>query len=553
MSAPGGLFTFPGIFGVQSGTLTWKHGTTPSIATLAAPLQSGPYPKIGTLVISYGGIAIQLPDCYLIDLEMVATESGQQIQYHIADRRWRWQDGDIRGRYNYREGEEVQRKLRNEKTPQELANLCWAAMREAGAVVSALPNDARPECVWEGLPAEMLTRLCESRGCRPTLDPITNKATIVVVGVGPPLPNGDIKADSLTVDPPELPDEFIFQFGDTIWEMDIELEPVAEELNGSDKGKFLPLEDVSWKPPGGFEKDHPPDWPNVALKYREHAKDQVFRYWRPKLPIKQWGHKIEHRELILPLHDRMVQSVNIDKTLTEKPPAKLFAKFYQGEPDLKPVPYFLQTKFGVMAEFTRGFTIDRERGIIHTSEPLFRITNAQGVDVDINNPGDLSQTQIRGGQLILRTGVSVRDKETGAFIRHEIKRKPGSRPLGTPPHYVRRDDIAAKYWHSTIGSTVTDKNNLTQIERHGNAYLDEEIARYEILTPGSRVYAGLVLIGASGAIPEITWSVSKESGTTTTISRNRERAKESLTYDELREISLLRRLATKFKSNPKAS
>ena len=85
-----GLFLWPGANFI-SGSITFMHGTSPSVATLVCVPGGNPAPS-GTLVLSYGGVTIEFPDCRLVDTSIAVDMQGEFTQVlHIADGRWRWQ------------------------------------------------------------------------------------------------------------------------------------------------------------------------------------------------------------------------------------------------------------------------------------------------------------------------------------------------------------------------------------------------------------------------------------------------------------------------------
>ena len=167
---------------------TFGPGVQPSVCILTTVPHVPNLPSVGTLTFQTVGQApFVFRDCLVEQPRLSATESGQIWQLPVKDRRWAWQFGYIHGSYNR---PRPNGSLIREKTPQELAGLLLDAMGETGYDVSRLPNQTRPEKVWEGaLPAAELDALCASLGCIVVLNPMTDRVEIWQEGEGVPLPN----------------------------------------------------------------------------------------------------------------------------------------------------------------------------------------------------------------------------------------------------------------------------------------------------------------------------------------------------------------------------
>lgn len=118
------------------------HGTLPSVCALDILPQPALNVLDGTLRLSYGATQLAFPDCRIDAHQLERDDTGQIYRVWIWDRRWRWQFGQISGDYN-RNRDDAERLLTSGKTPQQLAELCFAAMLEPLFDVSDLPNVAR--------------------------------------------------------------------------------------------------------------------------------------------------------------------------------------------------------------------------------------------------------------------------------------------------------------------------------------------------------------------------------------------------------------------------
>src|SRR5207253_2673133 len=111
--------------------------------------------------------------------------------------------------------------------------LCLDAMGEPDYDASSLPNESRPEVHWSfDNPAECLSQLCESLGCRIVLGLLDNKVRVVRLGVGQALPEQGASFISAGIDPPEAPSSLVLVGGPTKFQGFLELEAVGLDSLG---------------------------------------------------------------------------------------------------------------------------------------------------------------------------------------------------------------------------------------------------------------------------------------------------------------------------------
>ena len=543
MTAPASYFTFPGIHGFRSGSYALKPGTDAGIAWIYTPMSAkhGSIPKRGTLTIHYGSTQLRLNDCTLDDVKLTTASSGEQmLAFKFLDRRHRWTEGFIEGEYNVRDGEAETDPIKpsTKKSARELALLCFEAMLEQKPVVTALPDDRYPEVSWSGTPAAMLSELCELASCRIVFDPFSNRTKIHRIGIGAPLPNGPTISDDYGQDSPELPDVFEFIAAPTWHETDLELEAVTEDPDQDDK--IVPIDDVKWKPRGGWKHYRPPEL-GVATKYAETAKKCVYRWYRPKLPIKVWGQKVEDLWRILPLLDHRagVHFLDEDDENRGKLGAALYGKYIDGHESGTIGKGDQDTVAGKMRRFERGFSIDGAQGLVQSGEPLYRLVVAN-TDTDVKAGADPRKTQVKPAKLWLRVAVQFRDEETGAFIRHKVEQKTKGKKLGSPPHVIGREDVRLVKWKNYTGNGAVEKDNEKAVEAIAKGYLIDELNAYTTKESGTRTYPGLLRFACDGAITQISWSVDDSGHSNTQISREREELGAALTFRQSRERQALR-------------
>lgn len=243
-AAPQGLFHYPGINQILSGTFTLSHGVTPSSAIVKINPETNFAVPSGTMSITYGNQRpIEFPDCSIDMSSLQRDGSGQVWSIRIQDRRWKWKFGEIYGRYNGL-NPDGRVDVNTDKTPQELATLLLQAMGETNFDVSDLPNKTRPYVDWLGdNPAEQLESLVESLGCRVVLG-TDNRVRICLLGNGSPLPPGSVLSGGFSFDPPDIPDELKLICAPTQFQARVILEAVGLDTDGQVKL----LKDLSYNP-----------------------------------------------------------------------------------------------------------------------------------------------------------------------------------------------------------------------------------------------------------------------------------------------------------------
>lgn len=554
-----------------SGTATLNHGIVPSSITIhAAPTIKAPY-STGDTTITYGGLFVRLFNCRLVQIEPLHGSGGglrRQI-LHIVDRRWAWVNrGWIRGLYNFREGNGKLRE-QHKKNPQELARLLFEAMGETKFDVSALPNDAFPYCEWDGNPSRYLETLCASFGCRVSLNPVNNQARIVKVGVGASLPNDlTVMEDKFDISPPQVPPKIVFYGGRTLYQQDLELEPVGTE---PDTGEIKKINDLTYKPPnadGGWYSCAY-DFPLLAAcikkpdigeaTYQEHARADIWKLYRIKVPFflihplttYQDGKvtvkplvQITRLEEILPLENRQIQTrlqKKDPKEQNERIEPWVIGDFDQSINDfMREDQYYVcdaDFKFNKYRKYERGFSVDVNRGLVRFSEAVTRewdeVTGARWKAS--NSVKDGTKLNYREPKLYLRIGFSVREPEDMTWTRYARERKiPNNTTPGTLPYYLRREDVVRRIYNDWETAPMGTHDNESEIEPIADYYIKEYLDSIQLVAPLTRRYAGLKLIPIDGTIQQTIWEVDEEGFTTTTASFNQEKLVHEMSWQDKR-------------------
>lgn len=208
----------------------------------------------------------------------------------------------------------------------------------------------------------------------------------------------------------------------------------------------------------------------------------------------------------------------------------------------------------------RPFTIDRKRGIVMFSEPIYRA---------LRDPNDSSGVETLGpgaAQLVLRTSFGIKDPVTHQWLRfkQEFPLTPpaGQRnegPANSPPvkRYVVRNEIARRTrFYRTPAGNIDDAKTLDNLATNDawdpNSALMPELERqfaalaadYEhVVALQSASYVGLKQIALDGAIGLVIWDIHAR-GSTTTAFRNHDAHPDLVSYRERRFIEKCKRALT---------
>lgn len=574
---------YPGIDQVIDCTYTLSHGITPGIAMLTVAPQSQWPDRTGTLTLDDGnGGVVEFHDMIIDRASFQLNSSGQIIRLSLLDRRWKWRYGHIRGHYNLRSAREnpngstpreifqvkVPKDLdrhvsdpevidpSTEAKPQELATKLLQAMGERNFNVGLLPNNTRPEVLWDyDNPAKELARMCDELGCRVVLQ-LDGSVAIWPIGQGPALPTPpNVLSDSQGVDLAERPDSITVVGGPTRFQIDVLLEAVG--LDRADTPK--PLDELSYKPKAGWEFTNPETFNSVVdPRDRELALQSVFRWYRipvfPKgvdgkdLEVPGYG-KVKSRIQILPIETERVQrdtlidefgfpylknrpalvwgffatqklgeATNLDPD-TDKVPDALLPDPDDPDPNFPPGP-----GRGTSPEVP--YTIDTRQGIVRFSRPMI-IWEKQAN----------GKYRLKPAILGLRCATSIRNlftREPERYTRTFFF--PGPK-LGTGTMLLRHADLVlnqepAEYPPNTLKATET-KTNKHFLDQEADYYLQHAAAEFQ--TPASRTvnYAGIVPISPNGRIVQVQWQVGP-SGAVTFASESDEFSITTIPYWERR-------------------
>lgn len=524
-------FRYPGIEGVLSASVTIGLGITPSVTSVSIPPRE--LPRRGDIVWRYGGSVVRtFKNCALDSAEVSRSGGFTTLQVRILDRRWTWTTGQISGIYNVRKKGEVVEE--SEKTPRELAELCLEAMNEQSFDVDALPEDDRPYIEWDLTnPAKALSDLCDMYGCAVSLQ-IDDSVKIVKLGEGEEFPAGFLSND-FSIDPANVPKKISVVTAPTRWQVDLELEPVGYETDGSPidneltgtDGTIKPIDELSYIPLEGWESfndddEFGADGDPLTKNERNLAKEGIWRLYRVKKDgVTLEGNKVELTDVkqILPLIGELLETIGEG---VQKRPKEAFVwgNFYQGEPPEGSTATndITREDFRPALKYKGSFSIDEENGLVSFAEPVF--VYSEGVRGDVIRP-----------KLWLRCSINLRDGETRAAQRQfkEITVDPSS-PAQTL--FIPREDIVPE-WKKNTGDEW--ESNEEDIEAEADFYLQQELRNYQTLIGANAEYAGFIPLNVDGAIRQVSYKIDASGKSMTTVSRNTESFKLGLTFEEAKQ------------------
>lgn len=525
-----GLASFPGITVITGANMTHSHGISPSVALITTVPHTNFIPQVGELAFTFGDVKIKFPDCMVDTASLRISQAGQIWTMRVLDRRWKWKFGEICGRYNVRHDDETIEEG-TERTPQQLAKLLLSAMGERVANISALPNKARPEVVWDSVnPAEELASLCDSLSCRVVLD-LDNRVYLRRIGIGSQLPSGGVEMNiGYGFKRENRPDFISITGGKTLYQSKLLLEAVGEETDGSIK----PIDELSYKPSGGWQTTGPPDFyaipdsetyleDGVSKLSRELAIKTVYKmyrvrsFWDGTTTLPGFTDDLKTMENIT-LHSERLEKVTGggpgEKKARQATVSGIFFALTDGAANTSEE-----------TSFKGSFSIDEQRRIVVFSEAVYKV-------FALSTAG---QTYAPAS-LLLETSYNVRFKKTEVSERFFYERKLPGKPNDTGPKIVSHPEII-----NTFRSTYDDGirtghvTNTSEVNKEAEFYWTAEAKKFDLEPSQDVQYAGLVAIRLDGAVQQVSWQVGGGPAFTRA-SRNEEYDVHLLSYDRKREV-----------------
>jgi len=583
------VIMFPGVEAVRSAIISRTHGVSPNAIILNIAPQNTLIHRIGPLTVSYEGTILVIPDC-IVDQSTFQFDVGRRIiSLVLFDRRWKWSYGMIGGHYN-RENQagelispertkDANTVLDSVRSNRDLARLLLDAMGEVDYDVADMPNGSLIEREWDcDNPALALADLCEDTACTVVLR-WNNTVKIVNLGVGSRLPvaalvNSNpvpafpglyfpvtmpITSVVQSVDPAERPDSITVCTSPILFQMDMELEAVGEDLDGAIK----PLKALSFAPNKNADDGGFADYfggSELGFIFDDDKKSKitnhsVYKLYRVKVPFtfparapaepKKKGKStgpnppitVSHLEEIRPLLRYQIGTVLEDGIRTHKS-AIVYGIWYNEDifgnttsvarPAIDP-----STEDGarLVADLDEiivpgGFAIDANRCLVAFGNFIYR-------EWDGN---DEFNGTLFPAKLFLRCAFNYR-LSNGSWQRFFATKEQPPPKLGTETLVLKRPQLlpVAKVTYQDVGSGDPDvpkrdfafwqvETNYDYIQEHAEDEITAAQDAYVTDIPLQITYAGFFPIDPDGAIRSIEYSLDSDGadGITTTVYRNQD-------------------------------
>ncbi len=501
MALSGNVY-FPGVQVATAADFTLSHGISPSVCLLQTVPQTSYVAEIGTLQLSFGSTLLSFPDCAVRSATLRSSEQGLFWSLQILDRRWKWQFGEIDGRYNVRsaDGSIIDS---TEKTPRQLAELLLRAMNESQFDVDQIPNDSRPTVVWDAAnPADELAQLCDQLSCRIVLG-LDNHVRIRPIGDGQTLPEMGLEMNAaFGLQAQTRPDSLKLVGGPTLFQSRLSLEAVGEDTDG----KIKPIDQLSYRPDQGWQGQVPSVLADVAEADRSLALKSVFRWYRITSQvdgkmIAPGDLTIEHIQQLLPLIPTRLETERDDDGREHHHAATVGGVFWLGGE---------KGENGSQERlYTGRWSLDTTLGVVRFAEPVTKLS---------------SEGFHRPAEMWLETSYNVTDVASLNKIRFQRSRQLAVGENQTGSRILHVPAIVRTVWQKfdSAGQTAQLFDNLTDVEQAADEHLLAVSAEYELEASNDVQYAGLIPIEPDGAIQQVTWRVGNGQPATTRASRNAE-------------------------------
>ena len=511
---------------------TLSLGTEPGVATVTAPPDFGRIKPVGPLDVYWQGRRFfRLLDARLDNQGAPSsTTSTPLVQWTIQDRRWKWQYGDtLDGDYNR---EEKDGKLVREKSPRELATLCFLALGEEGVDVSALPDKPRPPTQWiAASPKQELDRLCSAYNCAPAYSPFTNKAYLVKLGTGRAAPNDAYKSRSDSFVNRPRPDAITIIGGTTLFQSALKVDEwLALEVDGT----YVEMDQVSYKPAGGWETVWPLNFAALNTTYTDKAT----------------GETLYHRDLAQ-------RSIWRTARISGQVAGGFSPEALKGEwnepqsvTDLGPFTGSVLEKDPLTGQrldaYARGVFLDQRVGMKNspakTRWPGSVQINSEQRIVTFDRPCFKLTTDNKWEQTTMELIAAYEVSHEGVPVRFDLRRDSTQQIYDAGELREHHREIVREVIEKTASATGQKSDNLKECEKQAKYYLDEIADQFDTRDAVAAEYAGLEKFSLDGKLRNISWAFSTVSTPKTSASWNTETNRMVLPWEERREARQQRQI-----------
>lgn len=530
-----GLVAYAGLVNPKGCVYTQSLGVYPDRITVFATPQATAISARGDITLSYDGTSIVLPNCYLDDVTVVAdVADGHRLALTFLDRREIWTLSDTISReFNvWRAGTQVEWR---KKHLREIVEMLLQYIGEATPDVSALPDTVYPEVRWDDIhPVKALDELLAEWGFSLSLGFGSENVKIVQLGTGNTLSITDAMMISSTVDPKTRPRWIRVRFGPSLMQARIKLEAVGLDTDDT----WKPIDDLSYKPTGGWETEDPVTFPKVKAAATEDAYNRcvasVYKVFRIKsfpngtdagtLDLPDSSGTLTTINQILPLQARLLdsESIRVENDELSQIPFRVYGKRQ------------FQYNTGEPAKFMNSAIDDEIIG-----EPM-KLDGENGILIFQNPQTFVESEQRKPADLYLECTFTVTSLTDFYPIRYkkDISLDPSGIGYRTIPYKDLEERIVMQYGanHAVTGSTDND----TDLDALAALIADAVAVQYT--TSGSQmvIYCqpqfGIRCDGAIHQVRHIICDGTRYAASFTSASRNVEFDRQVMTRDERQAI-----------------
>lgn len=513
MADPQGICEYGG-FNLLGGEYTASRGVQPGVFRLRSAAEPTFAKYIGTLRLKYGTNEITFRDCILGPHVQRVHKGRHAYQWSIKvyDKRWKWRYPRISGQYNIRDcGGQIIESTR--KTFTELLSLLLNALNEPQTLFADIP-DTYPEVRWDNAyAARELEWLLDWHGLvlAPQLD---DDIRIERLGSGQGLPvSNDNISPVYTYNQTVMPSSVHVRTGPTIFQSLIWLEAVGLDTDGTIKR----INDLSYKPAGGWETQWYNNFADVAPILRHLAFRTVWRWYRLQSQYSDVGNASVETMANLRLLDRLAES-HADDSGNGRCLDPVVTGVYWPLSDHK-------ANNDIDLVYSGPFKLNKERQIVEFEYPVIK-WSANGFPTS----ADLKL-------YVAYNAVGP----TGEYINEVFTQSVSGSIANTGPRVEKRPYLRrVRNFASPYG--VYNGDNFNQVQLEADEYLKAVISTYASTLEADMLYGGLLPINLTGNVAQVRWRWGLERVATTRASVGHEFDVTQRSHQERRRVERLGQL-----------
>jgi len=486
------------VLGVE---FTQSRGVSPS-SGLVKLLPAAAFDRfVDDMYLTYGGVTLTATDMAVADVSQRNFDGRDGFRWDavIQDRRWKWRYPRIGGTYNRRlcDGSVDEK---GKKNARELGEMLAVALGESGFDVSNLPTDVYPAIRWDDAIVRFELAwlgelfglvVCPKLNNTFALEPIMQSASLPAGGVS-------ITPPAFAFKPAIMPSSLKVQGSHDRKQGWLNLQPLGLDVDGT----IAPLASCSWA--SGLSAQWTHAFPDVAQDKRHLAFQTAYRWYGPaEAGIILTGHTLETGlDTIAGVRRCLPPQVRgqfnlLDDFCTTSPSEAI----YNGD-----------------------FTVREDLNLVEFPYPMTRVN------------GDVSPAILQ-----INTGYIEVDNDgnpTSAYSK--TKAVPEARKT-TEPRVLRHAELSKREIVDAFYGTAGD--NTSELDAEAQIYLDAVASGYSYAQSQDVLYNGILALGLSGGVSQITWKVGNGRVATTRVGVNHEFDITAMHYQQRRAQERLSQMA----------